>query len=153
MTAVAPRPSVPWLLGDVRTLFLSTTVGMLAVDTAWWGASGTGRLDHQVTWTVVAILGVVALGVGNFFWLLAGRRAVGSRLADVLVALELHADRADAGRAVAGLDAAVAADVTVVLEGATRYHRPSCLLVQGKSMAPATEQQRDDQRRCEMCRP
>jgi len=145
-TAAGP---VPWAISDARTVFFSTTVGLVAIFVAWWGASGSANLSRQVTWLIVGIGGIVFLGAGNFFWLLAGRRAVGARQArtlDAIVAAPFSAPISTSAPAEAGY---------VALDGSRRFHVPSCLLVQGKATKPVNPGRRRGVplQPCEMCRP
>lgn len=144
---------MPWALSDARTTFFTTFGGLAGLVLAWWGASGTGKLDGQVTWMVVGIVAVVVIGVGNFFWLLAGRRAVGVRRGVLLDALDAATPSSASaalrpGVAVSGRTAAL-----VTIAGSTRYHLPSCLLVRGKSAAAVDADGARDLVPCEMCRP
>ena len=147
---ISPRAQVPWALRDARALFFMTCGGLGALFLSWWAASGTGKLNRQITWMVVAILGIIVIGAGNFLWLLAGRRAVGVRRRRLLEGLEAL----DAGALVAGAEGA-SADVPmyVTVPGSARYHLPSCLLVRGKSASPVEGKKRRAAKPCEMCRP
>lgn len=159
MSPSSARPSaagggatVPWALSDARTTFFTTFGGLAGLVLAWWGASGTGKLNRQVTWMVVGIIAVVVIGVGNFFWLLAGRRAVGVRRGVLLDALDVAVPSGSAalrpGVAVSGRTAAF-----VAIAGSTRYHVASCLLVRGKPAAALDAEGTRDLVPCEMCRP
>lgn len=154
MTTTTVPQSVPWVLSDIRTLFLLGAGGLLAIGASWWGASGTAGLETQVTWTIVSILGVVALGVGNFFWLLAGRRAVGVRRAEVLEEVGAHLGLDVAPDSGAPDDTVVtAATAYVVVPGTDRFHLAECLLVAGKAVTSPAELDMGSFRPCEMCRP
>jgi hypothetical protein len=133
---------VPWGLADARTSFFTTVGGLGAVLVAWWGASGTGQLDRQTGWTVLGIAGIIVLGVGNAFWLLAGRRAVGTRRARLLDVLE----SLDAGRPAAAPGATL-----VAVAGSKRYHVDSCILVRGKPVRTVKPSAPGRRRPCEMC--
>src|SRR5690606_10065879 len=98
--------------------------------------------------TVVGILGIVTLGVGNFLWLLAGRRSVGGRRDDLLTVLE----GSDA-LPLASRDPSPAVDDVVAVAGTARFHRAGCLLVDGKAARAVPQERRGDLRPCEMCRP
>ncbi|MHB8467173.1 MAG: hypothetical protein ACYDH6_05615 [Acidimicrobiales bacterium] len=137
------RAQVPWGVSDARTIFFTTLGGFGALFVSWWGASGTARPNRQVTWIVVGIVAIVVIGVGNFFWLLAGRRAVGARQASVLGAI------ADAPRAVRP---ATPGASLVAVDGSTRSHLPSCLLVRAKAVT-AIDHPDPSLRPCEMCQP
>jgi hypothetical protein len=87
--------------------------------------------------------------VGNFFWLLGGRRTVGDRWSQVMASLESDGGIVSRSNGRASTDRDQLRFVTV--EGSRRYHVPTCLLVQGKSVQPVREAA--DLRPCEMCRP
>jgi hypothetical protein len=147
---ISPRAQVPWGIRDARALFFMTCGGFGALFISWWVASGTGKLDRQIAWMVVAIIGIVVIGAANFLWLLAGRRAVGARRRTLLEGLEaLDADVLAKGGGAALTDA----PVYVAVAGSTRYHRPSCLLVRGKAASPVDPKKRRNVTPCEMCLP
>lgn len=149
----SPRAGVPWTLGDLRSTFLTTTLGLSMLLVAWWGSSGTGELDRQVTWSAVAIAAVIGIGLGNFFWLLAGRRAVALRQAELVERLEAAFGSAVAASGPDPAEEPTAATL-VVVPGTRRFHRSACLLVQGKAGAgPAGNGPPSDLRPCEMCLP
>lgn len=140
----APDAHVPWVLSDARTSFLTTLGGVGAILLAWWGASGTGQLHRQTAWIVVGIVGIIVLGIGNAFWLLAGRRAVGTRQARVLGMLE----SLETGQPAVSTPGAA----FVSIARSDLYHVDSCLLVRGKrvqTVKPSSGRRRP----CEMCRP
>jgi hypothetical protein len=143
------RAQVPWGIGHARALLFMTSGGLAAVFISWWGASGTGKQNRQITWIVVAILGIVLIGAANFVWLLAGRRAVGARRRVLLDALD------GLGRGLAGAaDTGAPATTYVGVPGSSRYHLPSCLLVRDKAAVQAVDiRKRTSARPCEMCRP
>jgi hypothetical protein len=142
---------VPWGLSDARTTFFTTFGGLAGLVMAWWGASGTGKLDRQVTWMVVGIAAVVVIGVGNFFWLLAGRRAVGVRRGMLLDALD--AATPSPASVLPGVVVAGRTTAHVTIAGSSRYHVPSCLLARGKAVAAVDAAATRDLVPCEMCRP
>jgi hypothetical protein len=133
-----------------RALFFMTCGGLGALFLSWWAASGTGKLNRQITWMFVAILGIVVIGAGNFLWLLAGRRAVGARRRTLLEGLEaLDADVLASGTDTTRDDA----PIYLTIAGSTRYHLPSCLLVRGKAASSVDPKKRRGAKPCEMCRP
>lgn len=151
MNANPARAQVPWALSDARTTFFTTAGGIAALVMAWWGASGTGKLDRQVTWMVVGVVAVVVIGVGNFFWLLAGRRAVGVRRNVLLEALDAALPQSTSAASIPGVVVAGRAASHVTIAGSPRYHVPSCLLVRGKATNSVDGAARHDLTPCEMC--
>jgi hypothetical protein len=113
---------------------------------AWYNASGSDRLSTVVAWVNLGVGGIIVSGTANALWLLAGRRAVGERRRWLLPEpSEITTD------------AKPAADVEQLVCGAgmTRFHRESCLLVEGKPVAPASRQQHlaEGRRPCGVCEP
>lgn len=145
-----PTRTLPWSIADARAAFLPIIFGAMLLAWGWWEASGTGNLDEQTTAVVFALLAAGVVVAGSFAWVAAGRRAVRLRREKVLGQLERHGLL---GRVWAVSDAE--ADGLVAVAGTTRYHRPDCLLVQGKDVEPVTADGRASAGRvpCEMCRP
>jgi hypothetical protein len=143
MEAPAEREPLPWRLGDLIRLYAALAVGALLVLAAWLGASGTTKLSAQIAWVNAGIGGLIVGAAGIAWWLLTGRRSIGrriERLADTLYATP--SGPAAATRLVAG-------------PRMTRYHRPGCPLVEGKSVRPAdeAEHRRAGLRPCGVCAP
>lgn len=93
----------------------------------------------------IAVVGVVAAGMGNLVLLLDAQRQVALRRSHLVGQLER------------GLMAAAAVKprdplVRVRVAGSGRYHRPSCLLVQGKRTRRVSGT-RTSLAPCEMCQP
>jgi hypothetical protein len=146
-----PGPQVPWALSDARTTFFTTFGGLAGIVLAWWGASGTGRLNKQVMWMVVGIVAVIGIGIGNFFWLLAGRRAVGGRRRALVDALDAATLQRSSPSHTGNGSATAKAPAHVTVAGTSRYHRPSCHLVRGKPATPVRDVK--NLTACEMCQP
>lgn len=150
MNTAPTRTTVPWTSSDATTAFVMTMLGAGAVSVAWWGASGTGRLDRQVMWTVVAVLGLIVIGVASFTWLLSGRRAVALRRENLL-------DDVDRFVSPFGVRTSTSVDGMrfLTIAGSQRYHREGCQLVRGKDAArlPGDGSALDGLRPCEMCEP
>lgn len=149
ISAPGVAADAPWVLADVRSIARSAALGLGMLVVGWWGASGTPRQDRQIAWLVVAILGIVVLGIGSFLWLLAGRRALGTRRAVVMDALATRL------AAATGEEATTVDEPLVAVAGTVRYHRPDCQLVTGKDIRAATlaAHRRVRRRPCEMCEP
>jgi len=120
-----------------------------ALVSAWRGASGATQVHNQIVW---ATIGVVAVGLAagsELWWLLRGRRAVGRAQRELIEALPRIGDDT-------GVLAAVDRPAPVVAGAAmTHYHRPSCLLVRGKTVNELTAAQvaRTSRRPCDVCHP
>jgi len=132
------RRPVPWRLGDLLLLYACTVVGLLLIAVAWFGASSSVVVDSQVRWTNIGIGGLILLGAGNLSWILAGRRAVGELRRHLTPLIPLPERRvAPDTEAIPPQGAADGALVSA--RGMTRYHRPDCVFVAGKSVQKASE--------------
>jgi hypothetical protein len=143
------RRSAPWRLGDFFTAYACAVGGLLVIGLAWLGASSSVRVDSQVRWADLGVVGLVALGAGNIAWILTGRRAVGELRRHVIATVGLRKS------AVAAPVEAMADGVVVSGPGMSLYHRPDCLFVAGKRVqrASAPAFQRRGRRPCRACLP
>jgi hypothetical protein len=129
--SVAGRRRFQVAVGGSRLVSL---LGFAALGAAWLGTAHLTRIEDQIPWLAVALLGL-ALACGAPVWALTGqRRAVAIRLAEVTDLLELHAGRA--GETAAG--GVGRSDDLVASASMVRYHRPACPLAAGKRVVPAT---------------
>jgi hypothetical protein len=128
---VADRRRFQVAIGGSRLVSL---LGFAVLAAAWLGTAHLTRIEDQIPWLAVALVGL-ALAGGAPVWALTGqRRAVAIRLAEVTDLLELHTG--GAGETVAGdVDPG---DDLVASPSMVRYHRPSCPLAAGKRVAPAS---------------
>ena len=99
---------------------------MAGLVVAWWGESGTARLSTQIAYLNVGVVAVVLGGLGNFTWLVQGRRALALRRRELLASIPVSA-----------LPTPPAAyptsdEVRVAVPGAKLHHRPDCPAVAGK---------------------
>lgn len=155
---------VPWTPADLTRLLACNALGLFVLLTGWLGASGTGRLSHQLNWTSLAVLGLLLALAGHGAWLLAGRRAVGTRLG----ALLREDDRTREAMAGAADDQVPLEIVSltawsdpedakglVAVPGARRYHLIDCVLVRGKQVATESLAGHEQAGRwpCELCEP
>ena len=101
----------------------------------WWGASGASSERRQLGWVNLALGGLVVAGATNAWWLGRCRRVVVLARSAVLP-LTTESPRAE---------------VLVVGENMTRFHRASCLLVRGKEVRRAEPS--EGYRPCEVCQP
>jgi hypothetical protein len=142
------RPGL-WRRTDVAQLALMVAIGVILLAVSWWKTSGAASVPAQNAWVVAGGAGLLFSGVGTSGWLLAGRRAVGQRsrrLATVLARQRRARRRCRT--------ALVEVDV-VSAETMTRYHRPACRLVVGKSTTSSSPGafQQQGLRPCGVCLP
>ena len=149
MTATAPERLVRtrglWHHDEVFRLVATGTASALLLLFAYIGASGTAHLDQQGLWLDLAIGGLLLGGFGATSFLLAGFRRVYLDVGGLL----------EAGRTPAAPAAFSAGAPLVSVAGTTRFHRASCLLVDGKAAVPGSREEHLQAGRtsCEMCRP
>lgn len=138
----------PWESSDAVALFAFQAVGIGMVLAAWYGSSVTTGPFDQVVWLIVGVLGSIVSAFGGLVWLLNGRRRVGERFWLVAGAIptgrpaELRSAQGDTG-------------LPVAIDGTSTYHRPSCLLVVGKTTRSMSESEHRGAGRapCRMCSP
>jgi hypothetical protein len=140
----------PWTSAELSRVVVSNAVGLGLIGISWYQVAGQLTTRDQLAWLNVGILGVAIAGVANALWLLRGRRNVG--LARVMVLPDVPP------RAAASWNNRLAEDLEnqpVASAAMTRYHRPSCPLVDGKTTTAASR--RDHERAgkipCELCEP
>ncbi|MCW2586174.1 MAG: hypothetical protein JWN55_1690 [Frankiales bacterium] len=127
------NPTSPWVLAEQVRLGQLLAVGLVAMLAGWYGLAGTVALSRQAGFLVVAIGGLVLSSVGLSLWLLAGLRAI--RVRRVLVREGLLVMVADLPAPVVRERAVDEPTSLVASPAMTHYHRPSCLLVEGKTVA------------------
>jgi hypothetical protein len=128
------RPSDPWTIAAVLCLF----GGAVLLVVAWYDISGTANLYEQLPYLVSAGFSGLALIMVGSALVVAGRHdRVERRLAQLLDAI---AEPVGAGSSSSATDPdpleAAAAAFLVVHDGRT-YHRPGCLLLNGKQPVTA----------------
>jgi hypothetical protein len=140
----------PWTSAELSRVVLSNALGLVLIGISWYQVAGQLTTRDQLAWLNVGILGIAVAGVSNALWLLRGRRNVG--LARVLVLPDVPRRSASAWteRLAEDLENQPVANAAM-----TRYHRPSCPLVEGKQTTAASR--RDHERAgkvpCELCEP
>jgi hypothetical protein len=147
VTAPQQRRAAPWEPGDLVRLVVLTLVALAVIGVAWYGASGEGRLSHQMSWLNLSVAGLMVTGAGNLMWLARGRRSVGERRRELLARWE-PAGPAGSSWPTSAPEREVPADGPLVRAAGMRLaHRPGCPLVAGKHTAPAL----DGGPRCRIC--
>jgi hypothetical protein len=136
-TEAAPA-GLLWARTDLVLIVAANVVGAVLILIGWLGSSDALTLSDSVDWLKVGIVGVIFAGICNGLFLLRGRRAVGLARRAVLGIPRTRPIGTD-----------TAAPALVALAGSTRVHVPTCPMVLGKPVQPAT----DDLQPCELCRP
>lgn len=134
----------PWTRTDAIRTAAVIAVGCAVWAVGWYRVANEGAFDSQIAPLNLAVLGVVVASAGAVLWFLRGRRAVDYRR-----------------RVLLGDDAAPAKHVAPTAEltsyvGAERlYHRPDCLMAQGRDWPASSrvEQERAGRAPCGWCEP
>jgi hypothetical protein len=139
----------PWTVADISRLLTRIGLGLAAVVIGWVVISGTTVWRTQVIWTAVATGGVAIASTGAGLWLIAGFGTVARERRAVIELLRQTRTAAPAAQ----LD--LADDTVVTAPSMTRFHRPDCPLVKGKSVSAATYAAvaRRNLQPCGMCQP
>ena len=139
-----------WPRRDRLVLAALQAIGFGLLALSWLGVSGTTTFSRQVAWVNVGGAGLLVVILGCALWVHRGRRRVGSRLG--FAALLGRPQRVATPGGV-GSVGVVASDGFVSAEGMTRYHRPDCQAVAGKSVitAGADAHRAEGRRPCGMC--
>ena len=159
MTAAAEQRPLPWELAHLVRLSLWTAVGLIVVLAGWLGVSGQAAVTVQFAWASLCILGLVISGLANIAWLLAGRRALGLRLAALTAQVPAHlrpsVSAPEHAPAVALSEVALAVDplALVATDVMTRFHSADCPLVRGKDATASSraQHQRLGRSSCSVC--
>jgi hypothetical protein len=140
----------PWTSAELSRVVLSNALGAVLIAISWYQVAGQLTTRDELAWLNVGILGVAVAGVSNAMWLLRGRRNIG--LARVMILPDVPPRSATrwSDRLSEDLE-----NQPVASAAMTRYHRPSCPLVEGKRTSATSR--RDHERAgkipCELCEP
>ena len=144
----------PWTAGDLRRALVYLTAGLLGIVVAWIGASGTTIWRDQLVWTAVGVAAAVIGAASGATWLLAGLARVRTGRSD------LKAHFRDLGKMPVYAPSPQSpvrngSAAFVWSPGMTRFHRPDCDLVRGKSVQMLTRVECNERHleACGMCQP
>src|SRR5947209_6575844 len=76
---VMTAPVAPWRSQAIVTLVTRIAAGVGLIAVAVHQASGKATVAAQIRWANWGVVGLVVVGVANGLWLLAVRRAIGTR--------------------------------------------------------------------------
>lgn len=127
------------------SVVIAAGVALVVCFWSYRGARAEAVVADQAGWLALSVTAAVISGLGNGWFLLARRRAIAVRRNQLL-----GTDRP----AWTG-PPEVAATALVSGRGMTRYHRPGCSLVAGKSVGAVGRDahERAGRRPCDWCRP
>lgn len=118
-----PRPLLPLAM-------LVGAGGVVAILLGWAEISATTRVDEQVSWSALSLIGAVLICAA------AGLAATSGERVFLLHLHRLAAVAEVAGpRSATGVSAAVSGDQLVAAATMSRYHRADCPLAAGKPVA------------------
>lgn len=133
--ARGPRamPEAPWSAGDRLVTTVIIAAGGLLIVIAWLGASDTTDWDTQLSWTALAMAGVVVVCIGVGIWLFRGFARVRAEAREVrrVLAARLSPNTPSPTE--------VIRNERVTVAGMAHHHAPGCLLVAGKTTVAADE--------------
>ncbi|HVY10866.1 MAG TPA: hypothetical protein VHB18_12065 [Mycobacteriales bacterium] len=140
----------PWTAPLLSRLIAFNVIGFVFIAVSWYQVSGELTVRDELAWFNVGVVGLIVSGIGNGYWLLAGRSHVGRARMMVLPprATPLRGDWDD--RLAEDLENRPVAGVAM-----TRYHRPTCPMVAGKETTSTTRRahERAGRTPCELCEP
>jgi hypothetical protein len=144
------RPTgAPWPSQHRERVLLINGAGLALVVAGWFqSAVAETAVRPRLTWLAVSISGLLVSGSANATWLLRIRQYVSGGRG--VVRAELREALQTFGSIPTIFEGR---NVIVSAAGTSRYHRPSCQLVAGKSAAPVTGRERPRLAPCEMCLP
>jgi hypothetical protein len=145
-SVVAGAVAAPWARRDRVVVAAVCAVGFGLLAVSWLGVSGTTTFSQQVAWVNVGGAGLLAVVLGAALWVHRGRRLVGQRLGFDVSVRRPERDSGPTRLAHAG-------DAFVSAAGMSRYHRPDCPAVAGKSVtsAGADAHRAEGRRPCGLC--
>jgi hypothetical protein len=124
-----------WGRRDLTLLLVPYALGGVGLVVAWYGSAKEADWRDDARWLVTGTGSVTLAGIGLFLWLVAGKlRIVAAERAVRSGLLERRAARQERLEI-----RSRPADGLVTWPGSRRYHRPSCLLMRGKPVVPATD--------------
>lgn len=134
---------LPWRSSEVFALVAVQCVCLTLFVVAWLGAADRVTLGEQLGFVYLGVGALSLSGLGNAWFLYRGARRIRTRIRVVI-----HRERARRSRTTSS-DTAV---VVVVGRTVSRYHRPGCVLVRGKTV-DAVDPTATELLPCEVCRP
>ena len=136
-----------WGRRDLTLLGVPYALGAVGLVVAWYGSAKEADWRDNAGWLVTGTGSVTLAGIGLLLWLVAGKlRIVAAERAVRSGLLERRAARQERPDVRTLPDSGL-----VTWPGSRRYHRPSCLLMQGKAVVAATDL--TDLGACGVCEP
>ena len=127
-----------WSRRDRLAVAVLQGLGFALLALSWLGVSGTTRFSRQIAWANLGGAGLVAVVLGAAVLVRRGRRQVSLRIGAQPWPVRVSGT----------MVAALAVDGYVSAPGMTRYHRPGCQAVAGKSVSSVGPEGRQP---CGMC--
>lgn len=117
-----------WPRRDRIAVAALQATGFAVLAVSWLGVSGTTRFSRQIAWANLGAAGLIVIILGCALVVHRGRRQVDHRLGTQVWPT----------RASGPISATPSADRFVATPEMTRYHRPDCQAVAGKSVSSAS---------------
>ncbi len=142
----------PWHAGNQLSLAFLSLLGLGGIVLSWWMVAGSAATATQQSWLDLGVVALLLAATGDALYLLNGRRAV--RREQQALSLRLAA-LADGDAAADAASTASDSGLVVTAPRMSRYHRPDCLLVRGKTVSRGTmaENRGAGRRPCGVCTP
>jgi hypothetical protein len=121
-----------WGRRDLTVLLVPYALGAVGLFVAWYGSAKEADWRDDARWLVTGTGSVALAGLGLLLWLVGGKLRIVAAERAVRSGL---IERREVRREVR----TVPTEGLVTAAGSRRYHRPSCLLMDGKTLVAATD--------------
>jgi hypothetical protein len=129
----------PWARRDALLPGLFIGVGLVLLVVGWFGISDAIALESQTRWLALGIVGLIVGGLGMVVWLLAAMIRIGQLRRAVYAEIDRRVSAAERAAAAVPTPTAELVVGFATAPGMRRYHRVTCLMLQGKKATPAAE--------------
>jgi hypothetical protein len=135
----------PWTQRLFTTVAAANIVALALILIGWYQGSGELTVGAEISWLNLGLTGIGLSMAANGLWLTSARRSIAISRREIL----------PLPRPGTPWNMAIDDEPPVVGAGMTRYHRPTCVLVAGKTTtsAPATTFDQQGLAPCPTCRP
>jgi hypothetical protein len=151
VTAIVVRPlgGSPWPRRQFGVLVAVNGFASILLVIGWRASGREASLSSGIAWLNLGVAAVVIAAAADGAWLATGRRAVLAQRRRIIAdAMAVGTPEPSPTESTTGW---------VHIAGASRAHRPGCILVAGKHAAPVHPAARrgggQHLRRCEVCAP
>lgn len=149
-------PRALWATCTRWVVAAGLATGGFLVAVGWLQAMATTEFARQLDATAVSGIGLACIGLTCLAWILAGRHALCRRRADTLLPIQTLGQRKARGIGRSTADSAGNGSLQFVASPSMgRFHRPTCLMVEGKRVdrGAVVSHLRAGRRPCDVCSP